>query len=279
MEVATGLVVVLGVLMMSYYFILGRRVGAGRVLDGRDKWVSNTTFGGSIAAFLEGIVVVLALAEIAAAGGGEGRSFTAGAFLGGVALVGLRIRRWWPGRLGYELFYSVLGLVAAIPAIVRLVGAAGCDAGTAQTVRVVGAVLMAATWAAMLTLGLLVKAMSGFRSAPTGLAAFGAVDVIIYLSGPLGDGASAAGAVVLLVTAAGIGAAAAFASDMVMMACGLFLGFAQLSTVTTARGAECGQLIATTPVAMLAGYALVFWTGAQLVSKRKLRRIRVFGSK
>ncbi|MHA7666804.1 hypothetical protein [Mycolicibacterium sp. HS_4_1] len=279
MQEATGLVAVLGVLMMAYYFILGSRVGVGRVLDGRGGWVSNTTFGGTVGAFLEGIVVVLACAEIAAAGGGDGRSFTAGAFLGGVAVLGLRIRRWWPGRLGYELFYSVLGLVAAIPAIVRLVGAAGCDAGTAQTVRVVGAVMMAATWAAMLTLGLLVKTMSGFRSAPTGLAAFGAVDVIIYLSGPLGDGASAAGAVVLLAAAAAIGAAAAFSSGIVMMACGLFLGFAQLLTVTTGHGAECGQLMSTTPMAMLVGYAVVFWLGAQLVSRRKLRRIRVFGSK
>ena len=72
MEQALGLVAVLGLLMIVYYFLLGLRLGIGHVLDDRGHRVSSATFGGTGAAFLEGLIAVLAISELAAAGGGIG---------------------------------------------------------------------------------------------------------------------------------------------------------------------------------------------------------------
>ena len=52
-----------------------------------------------------------------------------GALLGIVAAIGPFVRQWWPGRLGYELLYGVLGLAASVPALTRVFDASNCDVG------------------------------------------------------------------------------------------------------------------------------------------------------
>ena len=277
MQSATGLVAVLGVLMVAYYFILGRRRGIGNVLDDRGHPVTSGDFGGSVAAFLEGLIAVFALAELAAAGGNRAGSFGAGASVGALAAAGLVARRWWLGRLGYELLYSVLGLAASVPAISRLFGATGCGTGVGQTVRVVAVLVMLALWAGMLIGALAVKAMAGWRTTAPGLALFGALDVVIFMSGPIGAGVAPDAAVWIVLGAAVVGGLSGLATNLVMMVCGLFLGALQFVTVTTGFSAECDALVSSVPAVMLAGYALVYWLGAVLVSRGELRRTRVFG--
>ena len=277
MSGAAGLVAVLGVLMVAYYFILGRRRGIGNVLDDRGHPITSGDFGGSTAAFLEGLIAVFAMAELAAAGGNRAGSFGAGAFVGALAAAGLVARRWWPGRLGYELFYSVLGLAASVPAISRLFGATGCDTGVGQTVRVVAAVVMLALWAAMLIGALVFQAMAGWRTTAPGLALFGALDVIIFMSGPIGAGVAPGAAVWIVLGAAVVGGLSGLATNLVMMVCGLFLGALQFVSVTTGFSAECDALVSSVPAVMLAGYAVVYWLGAVLVSRRQLRATGVFG--
>ena len=277
MHEATALIAVLGVLMVSYYFILGKKVGIGHVLDDRGHAISNAGFGGSFGAFLEGFIAVLALAELAAAGDNRPGSFTAGALTGGLAVVGLFARQWWPGRLGYELFYSALGLAAAVPAVTRLFEGSSCDVSVEQSVRIVAVVIMAVMWASTLIAALAVKAMAGWRATASGLALFGALDVIIFMSGPIGAGVSADGAVWIVLGAAVIGGLSALATNLAMMVCGLFLGVLQFVTVSTGFSADCDALVSGVPAVMLAGYTAVFWLGAWIVSKRRLRGSQVFG--
>ena len=108
--------------------------------------------------------------------------------IGGIAVAAIIIRQWWPGRLGVELFYSVLGLAAAVPAISRLFEATGCEIGVEPAVRIVAVLLMAAVWIATLIAALTVKTIGGFRTTASGLALFGALDVILLMSGPIGAG-------------------------------------------------------------------------------------------
>lgn len=55
MQEAVGIVAVLGVLLVAYYFVLGRRLGIGHILDDRGHRVSSADFGGTAAVFLEGV--------------------------------------------------------------------------------------------------------------------------------------------------------------------------------------------------------------------------------
>lgn len=56
---------VLGVLMVVYYFITGRRVGVGRVASDSSDLLPGDGYGGTAAAFFEGVVSVLAMSELA----------------------------------------------------------------------------------------------------------------------------------------------------------------------------------------------------------------------
>lgn len=197
--------------------------------------------------------------------------------IGVLSAAGLLVRRWWPGRLGYELLYSVLGLAASVPAITRLFGAAGCDTGTGQTVRVVAVVIMLVLWMATLIGALAVQAMKELRTTAPGLALFGALDVVVFMSGPIGAGLSPGGAVWVVLGAAVIGGLSGLATNLVMMVCGLLLGGLQFVTVTTGFSADCDALVSTAPVVMLVGYTVLFWAGAWLVSRTRLRRASVFG--
>lgn len=273
MAEATGLVGVLGMLMVVYYFILGRRNGMGHVLDDRGSRTNSADFGGSVAAFLEGLIAALALSELAAVGGDRGGSFTSGALIGAIAVAAVFVRQWWPGRLGVELLYSVLGLAASVPAITRLLGATGCGDGVDPSLRIVAVVLLSVIWVATLIAALTVKAMSGFRTTASGLALFGAIDVMLFMSGPIGEGlVGPAGAVVVLLAVAVIGGMSALATNLVMMTCGLMLGAIQLLTLSSTYSADCSLLAPDVPMVLLAGYAMVFWLGAWITSKVRLRR-------
>ena len=274
---AVGIVSVLGVLLVAYYFVLGRRLGIGHVLDDRGHRVSSADFGGTAAVFLEGLIVVLAISELAAAGGNRGGSFTAGVVIGGVAVAAIILRQWWPGRLGVELFYSVLGLAAAVPAITRLFESTGCAVGVDPAMRIVSVLLMAAIWAGSLVAALVFKVMSGFRTTASGLALFGALDVVLFMSGPVGAGlVGPGGAVWILLGVAVIGGLSGLATNLVMMTCGAFLAVVQLVPLPSAYVADCAGLVPEAPTVMLAGYTVVFWLGAWLISKRRLGRSAVF---
>lgn len=272
MPQATGIVAALGIIMVVYYFILGRREGFGRVLDRGGHPVSNASFGGSFAAFFEGLIAVLALSELSAVGGTRGGSFAGGALIGFVAAVGLFARQWWPGRLGYELFYSVLGLAASVPAITHLFEASDCDVGVNPAIRIVAVVIMVVMWAGALIAAVAVRAAGGWRARSSGLALFGALDVILFMSGPIGTSISPSGAAGIVLLVGVIGGLSGFAPNLVMMTAGAFLGAIQFLTATTGLRTECNALVSTTPMSMLAGFALVFWLGAWLYSKRRLGR-------
>lgn len=184
------------------------------------------------------------------------------------------------GRVGsgVELFYSVLGLAAAVPAITRLFDGTGCDVGVDPAVRIFSVLLMAAIWAASLVAALVFKAMRGLRTTASGLALFGAIDVILLMSGPVGAGfVGPSGAVWILLGVAVIGGLSGLATNLVMMACGAFLAMVQFVPLPTDYGADCAALVPDAPTVMLAGYSVVFWLGAWLISKRRLGRSSVFG--
>ncbi|WNG81155.1 hypothetical protein C6A86_023650 [Mycobacterium sp. ITM-2016-00316] len=278
MQSAAGLIAVLAVLMMSYYFMLGRRVGVGEIFDDQGRRVSSTMFGGSFSAFLEGLVAVLALTELSAAGGNRDGSFAAGAFIGILAGAGIVLRRSWPGQLGIALFYSVLGLAAAVPAVTRLFAATGCDAGSASAVRIVAVLILAVFWIMSMVGGLVVSPLRGLRNVPSGLALFGALEVILLISGPIGIGVSPATIVVVVLTVAVAGGLSGLAPGLFMMLCGLALGSLQFVTVSTGVGVGCESLVSTAPVAVLVGYVLVFWMIAWFISKWALRRAARLGA-
>jgi hypothetical protein len=269
---ATGIVAVFGVLMVVYYFLMGRRVGTGRVASDGGHLLSDDGFGGTVAAFFEGVIAVLAMSELASSGGARTGSFTGGALLGIVAAVGLLARRWWPGRLGYELLYGVLGLAASVPALTRVFDASDCDVGVDPSVRIVAVVILAVVWIGVLIAALTVKALSGWHTTASGLALFGALDVIVVMSGPIGAGLTAGSAVWIVLGAAVIGGLSGLATNLVMMTCGAFLGLLQFVTAATGYGAGCVTLVSSAPYALLVGYVVAFWIGAWLVSRRRTGR-------
>lgn len=271
MQGAVGLVAVLAVLMVAYYFLLGRRVGVGDIFDDQGRRITSTTFGGIFSGFLEGLVAVLALSELSAAAGNRDGSFAAGALIGVVAGAGILLRRSWLGHLGTALFYSVLGLAAAVPAVTRLFAATGCEAGSGSSVRIVAVVILAAFWVMSMIGGLVVSPVRGLRNVPSGLALFGALEVILLLSGPIGIGVAPATITLVVLAAALGGGLSGLAPGLFMMLCGLVLGGLQFVTVSSGASAECQALVPATPIAVLVGYALVFWLVAWFISKWMLR--------
>ncbi|MGA5541357.1 hypothetical protein ACPCIR_05845 [Mycobacterium sp. NPDC051198] len=277
MQGAAGIVAALAVLMMVYYFLLGRRVGVGHVLDDQGHRISSATFGGSFAAFFEGLIAVLALSELSAVGGSPDGSFGAGALIGIVAGAGIVLRQRWLGHLGIDLFYSVLGLAAAVPAVSRLFAATGCDTGAGSTVRIVAAGILATIWIASMIAGLVLAPLGGLRNTPSGLALFGGLDVILVTTGPIEFGIAPATVVLIVLAVAVMGGLSGLAPGLFMMVCGLILGGMQFLGATTGFGADCASLVAQTPLAVLAGYAVVFWLIAWFISKRQLGGAARFG--
>lgn len=266
MEQASGLVAVLGVLMLVYYFLLGRRVGVGKVLSPSGQPVE-TTMGGSAVGFLEGLIAVLALSELAAIGDASSGAFSGGALLGGAAALGLVVRRWWPGELGLGLLYGILGLVASVPAMARLFDASECDVGVDHWMRIAALVVLAVTWGGGLIAGLLFRWAGSRRPASAGLALFGAIEVVVFMSGPVGVGISPQVAGLLIAAAAVLGGLSGYRPDLVMMTSGLFLGTLVIFETSTGFPQGCDSLKSDAPYAALVGYCVVFWAGAWVVSK------------
>lgn len=116
--------------------------------------------------------------------------------------------------------------------------------------------ILAVVWIGVLIAALTVKALSGWHTTASGLALFGALDVIVVMSGPVGAGLTGGGAVWIVLAAAVIGGLSGLATNLVMMTCGAFLGAVQFITTATGYGAECASLVSSAPYALLVGSSL-----------------------
>ena len=140
-EQATGIVAVLGVSMVVYYFLMGRRVRHRQSRIRQWALARRRRLRRYRGWHFEGVVAVLAMSELASGGGARTGSFNGGALLGIVAAVGLVARRWWPGRLGYELLYGVLGLAASVPALDAPICCIGLRRRVDPSVRILAIVI------------------------------------------------------------------------------------------------------------------------------------------
>ncbi|MGB7384956.1 MAG: hypothetical protein WA927_17235, partial [Rhodococcus sp. (in: high G+C Gram-positive bacteria)] len=110
----TAVVVILGTAMLVTYFVLGRRLIDTR--DTRPKTLSDLYPYGS--AFLAGFVATAALIQIGGSGSiAVGSAGTLGLIVAVFALTTGWLQNIPPVELGKDLLYSVLGLVALIPAL------------------------------------------------------------------------------------------------------------------------------------------------------------------
>jgi hypothetical protein len=276
---AVGIVAVLGLLVVVYQFILGG-LGHSAAADPTSLSERNATGANTIWAFFEGIVAVFALSRILAMATGQTGGFVIGLLVAVVA--GIRIAL--SGRLTalIALFYSVVGLIGSIPAIAELFDGSRCDATAVDrgVVLVVLFVLLTG-WAAGAVLGFFAGRIGqvarlfsrDWRSAPAGLAMFGAVDVIVLAAGPVGS-ASPAVSVKLFWAVAVIGFFAGVAPELVMAAAGAALGVLSIFEVTTSGVAGCDSSVSAAPLSAVVGFCLAFAVGAWLVSKASLRRAR-----
>ncbi len=106
--------------------------------------------------------------------------------------------------------------------------------------------------------------------AASGLALFGALDVIVIAAGPVGLGVGDTGVAIIFWGVAGIGLLTGVMPELVMLTCALALALLTVVSTYTPLPLDCNGPGSSVPVAMVLGYFVT----AAMVSRLTLARLR-----
>lgn len=231
MEILSGLVV-LG--MVSFVFwVMWRGVS-----NSRSGGLAPKKAKGALVAGLVGLVSALAVAQLAVGADGLGAvSFGIVGFGVGVTAALLTVSDELAGIV--EWGFSLFGVVATLPALVVLVQGSDCPGGDIVPVGV--RLLTAVLLVLCLIAGVVSRAAVGKVERLSGLAWFGAVEVLSFLQTPAGVDLFSLGAwriVLVLVVAGLVGFAAAWMPGLVIGAAGISIALSQFVVIDAGLG--CG---------------------------------------
>lgn len=191
------------------------------------------TFG----AFVQGLMGAVALAGLSSTSGGSVDGAVSVAIGMGIAGAVFAAAGDWLSRVA-GWFYSLLGIVAFVPAAVAFVRSNGCLPGPPPPLRFAAVLLLVAVSGAMYIARFVMRRQS-FHSA-TGLAAFGALQILVAASTFIaGDSSVNLGALALMIAGASLlGWLVAAASDAVLGVAGVAFGMQSIYGAAVDRG--CG---------------------------------------
>lgn len=263
----TAVVVILGSAMMATYFVLGRN--AADTTPTRPKSLSASVPYGS--AFLAGFVAIAALVQIGGSGTvAFGSAGSLGLIVAVFALTTGRFQKFPPVELGRDLLYSVIGLVALIPALAAVTSPSVCGVQTNITVRVIAVIvfLVFAVGCGLGGLRLRIRQRRVRRGVSSvGLSWFGASEIVLFLASPAGLAGGPGPEIVGLVGAVVLGTIVGLAPEYGLLTVGVGLACVVLLTSATGSTLDCQYVDSFGSVTVFATYAVVFGLGRFAIGK------------
>lgn len=254
----TGIVVALGFIMIAVHFVTGRRAFANKGGGSSDnKLLSDTSPAGT--AFLGGFVAVAALVQIGASGRVDFESAAAvGFFVAVVALLLAQFGKITAVDAGVNLFYSLLGLIALIPAMSSLTESSICGVEVNVPLRVTAVVLFLALAVLSGASGFLIAQRRISLVSSVGLGWFGAVDIVLFLTSPVGVMGGPGPAVLGIGAAVVLGAVIGVAPELGLLVAGVGLALIVLLTSATGATLDCQAVDSIGSVTAFVTYAVLF---------------------
>lgn len=142
------------------------------------RWRGGTVVGqqATFGPFVQGLIGAVAFAQLAFAGDARLNGIVAVAIGMGIAAAVFAAAGVWLSTLA-RWFYSTLGLVAAVPAVLTFVRSNGCLQGPPPLLRFLAVLLLTAVAGLMFAAGFLISRR--LPTSATGLALFGSVQILI----------------------------------------------------------------------------------------------------
>ncbi|MCC8929036.1 MULTISPECIES: hypothetical protein [Nocardiaceae] len=266
----TAVVVILGTAMMVTYFVLGRRLIDTR--DTRPKTLSDLYPYGS--AFLAGFVATAALIQIGGSGSiAVGSAGTLGLIVAVFALTTGWLQNIPPVELGKDLLYSVLGLVALIPALSSVTAPTICgvESNIPLRISVIALFLALAVLCGGFSFYLRPKRYSAVSS--VGLSWFGASEIVLFLASPVGLAGGPGPEIAGIVGAVALGVIIGFTPEHGLLTVGVGLACVFLWTSATGTTLDCQHVDSLGSVTVFTTYAVVFGLGRFVIGKVRTGRV------
>ena len=272
-RVMSAIVIVLAFMMMVTYFVLGGQAGRSGGLSLHKKSDSGENrFGRS---FLAGFIVLSALVELAPS---SGSTFASPIQIGiAVALFSLAVGlfRGIPGvSLGTDLLYSVIGLIALVPALSELTAPNICGIDSNVPVRIAGVALFVVIGSLSGTAAFFLGGAKISEMTVVGLAWFGAIDIVLALTSPVGVVSGTAPLILGLVAAVVLGGIIGAKPELGLLVVGTALGLIVLLTSASGITTSCDEVDSVGSVTMFVAFAVIFGLGRLTIGKLLPGRVR-----
>jgi len=273
---AVGIVSVLVVILVVYSLFFGRQMFSGEGRESTRFGLRYVQRGGLWRGMVEGLVLLFAVATIV----GGTSDLLAAIFIGVLvasiaALAGLVSG---PGSFVIQTGYSVVGLVASAKLLTALFEDHGTCSGVHSTLRTGVVVALIVVWVLSVFVGVLGSRLASvfinrFASRwhpSSGLALFGALDVVVLAAGPVGLGVGQTGVNVIFWGVAVIGLLTGITPGVVLLTCALTLAVFSVVAAYTSIPLTCEGVGSYVPMAMILGYV----ASAALISRMALSVVR-----
>ncbi|MFI5432840.1 MULTISPECIES: hypothetical protein [Rhodococcus] len=269
----SAIVIVLAFMMMVTYFVLGGQAGRSGGLSLHKKSDSGENrFGRS---FLAGFIVLSALVELAPS---SGSTFASPIQIGiAVALFSLAtgLFRGIPGvSLGTDLLYSVIGLIALVPALSELTAPNICGIDSNVPVRIAGVALFVVIGSLSGTAAFFLGGAKISEMTVVGLAWFGAIDIVLALTSPVGVASGPTPLILGLVAAVVLGGIIGAKPELGLLVVGTALGIIVLLTSASGITTSCDEVDSVGSVTMFVAFAVIFGLGRLTIGKLLPGRVR-----
>lgn len=268
----TAIVIVLAFSMIIAHFLLGRRAFARDDRPSGGGGLSGVNPDG--VAFLGGFVAVAALVQLSAAGRIDiGSSLVIGTFFAAVAFVLSKLRRVPGVEPAGNLLYSLLGLIALLPALAGVTEPQICGVETNVPLRISAIALFVLVAVVSGVAGFFIGGLRSSVVSSVGLGWFGAVDVVLFLTSPVGVVGGPGPMVLGLSAAVVLGAIIGVAPELGLMTVGV--GLALIVMLTSAYGStlDCQDADSVGSVSAFVAYGLVFCVLRLVVGKLSKNRV------
>lgn len=269
----SAIVIVFAFLMMVMYFVLGGQAGRSGGLAFRKKPnCGENRFGRS---FLAGFIVLSALVELVSS---SSSTFDSPVQVGiAVALFSLAVGLFSgiPGvSLGADLLYSVIGLVALVPTLSELPASSICGIDSNVPMRIAAVALFVVIGSLSGAVGFILGGAKLSEMTVVGLAWFGAIDIVLHVTSPVGVVSGPAPLILGVVAAVVLGGTIGAKPELGLLVVGTTLGLIVLLASASGITTSCDEVDSLGSVTTFVAFAVVFGLGRLTIGKLLPGRVR-----
>ncbi|MGX7724564.1 hypothetical protein [Rhodococcus sp. 5G237] len=264
---ALGVVLVLVGMVFVYRLLLGRSL-VPHVPSRVSTGAGGATF--SFEDIFAGVLAALAVATVFAVTGQGFAGLIAGALVGVITALVSATHVESPLRTGVEFCYTLVGVVATVPALQALVASEDCYGPVDRTLRIAALLLFGSLWLLSLVATVLSRRAPHTIFASMGLGVFGSIEVLAMLAGPIGVTTVQRDGILIslfIVASIALGALTGYRPRLVLAVTGGFLALASLVEVTVSPTPGCGSTTSWAAATTVGGFAVAYVLASRVVQR------------